>query len=61
MHYSKLIIYNDRLTTAILKSDIRKSSNLLTPLVLYTDAFEWGVRNFSHRKWREVWLDLLNH
>ena len=36
-------------------------ANLLTPLVLDTDASEWGGRNFTLNKWRKGWLDLVCH
>ena len=50
MHNSKLIIYNVSLTTDISKADRSKVANLQTPLVLDTDAFEWGGRKFNQNK-----------
>ena len=61
MDRSELIIYNASLNTAVLKADTRKATNLLKPLVLDTDAFEWGGRKFIHIKVSERWLDLVNH
>ena len=61
MYQSELIIYNDSLTTAVLKSDIRKVANILTHIVLDNDAFEWGGRKFTQSKGREGWLDLMSH
>ena len=45
MDHSELIIYNDSLTTAVLKSDKRKVANMLTRIVLDNDAFIWGGRH----------------
>ena len=39
---SKLIIYNIILTTSVFKDDIRKVANILTPLIMDTNAFKWG-------------------
>mmetsp|Transcript_15996 Transcript_15996/g.23840 ORF Transcript_15996/g.23840 Transcript_15996/m.23840 type:complete len:787 (+) Transcript_15996:5053-7413(+) len=61
MDHSQLIIYNASLTTAVFKADSKKVANLLTPLVLDTDAFEWGGRRFTLGKGREGWLELVNH
>ena len=47
MDHCELILYNASLTTDILKNDIRKVANILTPLVMNTDAFEWCGRNFT--------------
>ena len=57
MDHSKLIIYNKHLTSAVLKSDSRKVANILTSIVLDTDAFECGGRKFS--KGREVYSYLV--
>ena len=40
-------------------SEIRNFENLLTPLVLDTDAFEWVGQKISQNKGREGWLDLV--
>ena len=61
MHNSKLIIYNVSLTTDISKADRSKVANLQTPLVLDTDAFEYGGIKLTHIKRREVWLELVSH
>ena len=42
MDHSELIIYNASLNTSILKDDSRKVANIIIPLVMDTDAFEWG-------------------
>ena len=49
---SKLIIYNATLNTAVFKAGRRKVANILTPIVLDTDAFEWGGSNFNQSKGR---------
>ena len=61
MDNSELIIFYANLATSVFKVDIRKVANLLTPLVLDTDAFEWGGRKFIHIKVSEGWLDLVNN
>ena len=61
MDHSQLIVYNASLDTAVFKADSRKVATLLTPLVLDTDAFEWGGRKFTQGKGRQGWLDLVNH
>ena len=61
MHNSKLIIYNVSLTTAILKDDSRKVANILIPLVMDTDPYEWGGIKLTQSKGREVWLDLVSN
>ena len=50
MHHSKLIIYDESLNTAIFKADSRKVANILRPIVLDTDAFEWGGINLTQNK-----------
>ena len=52
MGTSELIIYNATLNTAVFKAGIRKVANILTPIVLDTDDFEWGVRNSTQRNGR---------
>ena len=49
------------MTTAVLKAENRKVANIPTPIVLDTDAFEWGYRKFNQSKGREGWLDLMSH
>ena len=61
MHHSKLIIYDESLNTAIFKADSRKVANILRPIVLDTDAFEWGGINLTQNKVIKVWLDLVSH
>ena len=60
MDHSEFIIYNASLTTAVFNADSRKVANLLKPLVLDNDAFEWGGRNFTQSKGREGCLDLVS-
>ena len=50
MDQSELIIYNSSLTTSVFKDDTRKVENILTHLVMDTDAFEWGGRKFTQSK-----------
>ena len=40
MYHSELIIYNASFTTAIFKADSRNVTNILTPLIMDTYAFE---------------------
>ena len=61
MYHSELIIYNASLTTSVLKVDSRKVANILTPLVLDTDAFEGCGIKFTYREGREGWLYLVSH
>ena len=61
MYHSELIIYNSSLTTSILKYDSRKVANILIPLFMDTDAFEWVGIKLTQHKGREVWLDLVSH
>ena len=61
MYQSDLIIYNVILTTDVFKADSRNIENLLTPLVLDTDAFEWGGRKFTHNKGIEGFLHLVSN
>ena len=61
MDHYELIIYNYSLTTAIFKAGRRKVANILTPLVLDTDSFEWGGRNFTKSNGREGLLNLVSH
>ena len=49
MDHSKLIIYNVSLNTPILKDYRRKVANILIPLVMDTDDFEWGGINLTPR------------
>ena len=52
MYHSEFIIYNARLITDTFKAYRRKVSNILTPLVLGTSAFEWGGKETSQGKGR---------
>ena len=52
MDHSELIIYNAILTTSIFINNSSKVENILRPLVLNTDAFEWGGRKFTQVKGR---------
>ena len=52
MDHSELIIYNFSLTTVILKYNRRKVANILIPLVMDTDDFEWGGIKPTQRKGR---------
>ena len=61
MDHSEFIIYNASLTASVFKADSRKVKNILTPLVLYTDAFEWVGRKFSQSKGKEECIDLVSH
>ena len=57
MDHSELIIYNTSLTTEVFKDDSKKVANLLTHIVLDTDAFEWVGRNFTQSKERSLqWI-----
>ena len=60
-YHSKFIIYNEILINAVFMTDIRNVSNLLTRLVLDTDDFELGGRNFNQNKAREVWIDFVSY
>ena len=61
MDHSEMIVYNASLTTAVFRADNKKVANLLAPLILDTDAFDWGGRKFTQGKGREGWLELVNH
>ena len=61
MDHSGLIIYNASFNTGIFKAEIRKVANILTHIVLDTDAFEWGGRKFTQSKGRERWLYLVSN
>ena len=51
--HSELIIYNASLTTDVFKDDRRKVEDIITPLVLDTDSFEWGDRKVTQSKGRK--------
>ena len=61
MDNSELIIYNVIFTTIILKDYIRKVANILIPIVVDTDTFEWGGINITQIKGRESWINLVSH
>ena len=52
MYHSEFIIYNARLITATFEADRRKVSNILTPFVIGTSAFEWVSKDTSQGKGR---------
>ena len=49
------------MTTAVLKAENRKVAKIPTPIVLDTDAFEYGGIKLTHIESREGWLDLVSN
>ena len=61
MEHYELIVYNASLNTFVVEDDRRKVENILTYIVLDTDAFEWGGRNINQINVREGWIYLVSH
>ena len=61
MDNSELIIYNVIFTTFILKDYIRKVANILIPIVVDTDTFEWGGIKITQIKGIELCINLVGH
>lgn len=55
------VIYNAALDGPIFTADNRTVAQLLLPLVLDTDAYEWCSSHLTRRRGRDAWLALTTH